>query len=69
MIDPNELKTLQGALENLALVNLPSSMVSHYWPALDINQETVVCLRSCLLKPEHLEWIDEIGAMLEDVAG
>ena len=26
------------------------------------------CLRSCLLKPEHLEWIDEIGAILDDVA-
>ena len=53
---------------HLALVNLPSSIVSHYWPALEINQETVVCLRSCLLKPEHLDWIDEIGAILDDVA-
>lgn len=53
---------------HLALVNMPSSIVSHYWPELEINQETVVCLRSCLLKPEHLEWIDKIGEILDEVA-
>ena len=53
---------------HLALVNLPSTIVSHYWPGLEINRETVVCLRSCLLKPEHLDWIDEIGSILDDVA-
>ena len=53
---------------HLALVNLPSAIVSHYWSALEINRETVVCLRSCLLKPEHLDWIDEIGAILDDAA-
>ena len=53
---------------HLALVNLPAEIVSHYWPALEINQETVACLRSCLLKPEHLDWIGEIGAILDDVA-
>jgi len=53
---------------HLALVNLPSSMVSRYWPALDINEQNVTCLRSCLLKPEHLDWLDEIGQILDDVA-
>jgi len=53
---------------HLALVNIPSSIVSHYWPELEINQETVACLRSCLLKPEHLDWIGKIGEILEDVA-
>lgn len=53
---------------HLALVNLPASLVGHYWPALELNQDTVVCLRSCLLKPEHLDWIDEICRILEDVA-
>ncbi|MCH8335575.1 MAG: hypothetical protein IIC61_06745 [Proteobacteria bacterium] len=47
---------------------MPSAIVSHYWPELEINQESVACLRSCLLKPEHLEWIDEIGAILDEVA-
>lgn len=53
---------------HLALVKLPAAIVSHYWPALEINQESVACLRSCLMKPEHLDWIDEIGAILDDVA-
>jgi hypothetical protein len=53
---------------HLALVNIPSAIVSHYWPELEINRDTVACLRSCLLKPEHLDWIDKIGAILDDVA-
>ena len=53
---------------HLALVNIPASIVSHYWPELDINRDSVACLRSCLLKPEHLEWIDKIGEILDEVA-
>ena len=53
---------------HLALVNLPASIVSHFWSELDINCETVACLRSCLLKPEHLDWVDKIGEILDDVA-
>jgi glutamate/tyrosine decarboxylase-like PLP-dependent enzyme len=53
---------------HLALVNIPASIVSHFWPELDINCETVACLRSCLLKPEHLDWVDKIGEILDDVA-
>jgi len=53
---------------HLALVNIPSSIVSHYWPELEINRESVACLRSCLLKPEHLDWIGKIGEILDDVA-
>jgi glutamate/tyrosine decarboxylase-like PLP-dependent enzyme len=52
---------------HLALVNIPSSIVSHYWPQLNLNRDTVACLRSCLLKPEHLAWIDSIGGILDDV--
>ncbi len=53
---------------HLALVKIPSSVVSHYWPELTINADNVVCLRSCLMKPEHLDWVDEISAILDDVA-
>jgi glutamate/tyrosine decarboxylase-like PLP-dependent enzyme len=52
---------------HLALVNIPSAIVSHYWPELEINRDTVACLRSCLMKPEHLEWVDEIAGILSDV--
>ncbi len=53
---------------HLALVNIPSAIVAHYWPELELNRESVTCLRSCLLKPEHLDWIDRIAGILEDVA-
>lgn len=53
---------------HLALVNIPSTIASYYWPELEINQETVACLRSCLMKPEHLDWIGKIGEILDDVA-
>jgi glutamate/tyrosine decarboxylase-like PLP-dependent enzyme len=52
---------------HLALVNIPSSIVSHYWPQLVLNRDTVACLRSCLMKPEHLDWIDKIAGILDDV--
>ena len=53
---------------HLALVSIPSSIVSHYWPELEINRDTVACLRSCLMKPEHLDWVNKIGEILDEVA-
>ena len=53
---------------HLALIELPVDMVRHYCPDLVENRDTVRLLRSCLMKPEHLEWIDEIWKLLEDAA-
>ncbi len=53
---------------HLALVNIPASIVAHYWPELEMNRDSVTCLRSCLLKPEHLDWTPKIAGILEDVA-
>jgi len=52
---------------HLALIDLPASMVSHWWPDLVLNRDTVTCLRSCLMKPEHLDQVDEICATLERI--
>ena len=52
---------------HLALIELPMSLVNHHWPELEANQETVSCLRSCLMKPEHLDWVDDICDVLESV--
>lgn len=52
---------------HLALVNIPADIVSHYWPQLHINRDSVACLRSCLMKPEHLEWTDRIVDILDEV--
>jgi glutamate/tyrosine decarboxylase-like PLP-dependent enzyme len=61
----------RAAHENLhlALIDLPPAMVGHYRPELGMNRATVTCLRSCLMKPEHLEWLDDIWATLGALAG
>lgn len=33
---------------------------------VDVNSETVTCLRSCLLKPEHKDWLEEIWERISD---
>jgi glutamate/tyrosine decarboxylase-like PLP-dependent enzyme len=53
---------------HLALIELPAQMVKHYWPELDGEEETITCLRSCLMKPEHIDWIDRIVSILEESA-
>ncbi len=53
---------------HLALIELPISLIHHYWPELEANQDTVTCLRSVLMKPEHLDWVDDIFGELERVS-
>ena len=50
---------------HLALIQLPAA----YFPTLAADrsgdQETVLCLRSVLMKPEHREWLKQILAKLD----
>ena len=48
----------------LALIELPVPLVRAWWPDLEDNAATVTCLRSCLMKPEHLDWIDDLWEVL-----
>ncbi|HEY8715727.1 MAG TPA: aminotransferase class I/II-fold pyridoxal phosphate-dependent enzyme [Candidatus Acidoferrum sp.] len=53
---------------HLAVVELPLSL----WPAaaatLKQDRETMRCLRSVLMKPEHLAWVEEIWSRLQAAA-
>ena len=50
---------------HLALANLPISFFpTDAWPQTEQNK-TVTCLRSVLMKPEHLSWLDQIWERLE----
>jgi hypothetical protein len=49
---------------HLALTRLDPAMVAHHWPHLG-GQGDVTCLRCCLMKPEHLEWLDALWALVE----
>jgi tyrosine decarboxylase/aspartate 1-decarboxylase len=49
---------------HLATLKLPSSLLKQIWSDVDFDQEYVTCLRTCLMKPEHLDWLERIWAKL-----
>jgi len=51
---------------HLALFSYPSVLLRDTWPGVAFEGETVSCLRSCLMKPEHLEWGDRIWQLLSE---
>ncbi|MCZ6832010.1 MAG: aminotransferase class I/II-fold pyridoxal phosphate-dependent enzyme [Gammaproteobacteria bacterium] len=52
---------------HLALIKLPASLLAAHWPAVTFDSDTVTCLRSCLMKPEHLDWLDRIWEIYKSV--
>jgi tyrosine decarboxylase/aspartate 1-decarboxylase len=46
---------------HLALANLPVEFFPGLWPE---GEGVVTCLRSCLMKPEHADWLDPIWTRL-----
>ncbi|MFC1643128.1 pyridoxal phosphate-dependent decarboxylase family protein [Myxococcota bacterium] len=52
---------------HLALMKLPSSLLKDCWPAVHFDQNEVTCLRSCLMKPEHLDWVERIWSIYKSV--
>jgi tyrosine decarboxylase/aspartate 1-decarboxylase len=45
---------------HMAKANLPRALFEAHWPDLEWDQDFVTCLRTCLMKPEHLDWMDKI---------
>jgi glutamate/tyrosine decarboxylase-like PLP-dependent enzyme len=58
-----------AAAENvhLATFKYPTRLLEDDWKDVDLDRPYVTCLRSCLMKPEHLDWIDRIWAILDQV--
>jgi len=54
---------------HLALIELPIEFARKYVPMIEPDVESIVCLRSVLMKPEHEDWIDRITELLETSAG
>ena len=50
---------------HLALVELPTDIVRDYAPDIESNSDTMTCLRSVLMKPEHEDWIERLTELLE----
>ena len=53
---------------HLALIELPAETLRTYAPEIRSTTDTVTCLRSVLMKPEHGDWIDQIVSILENEA-
>jgi glutamate/tyrosine decarboxylase-like PLP-dependent enzyme len=50
---------------HLALAELPTAFFAREAPDMAADQPTVTCLRSVLMKPEHLNWVDAIWERLD----
>jgi hypothetical protein len=48
---------------HLALVSLPLHLID--LQQMDRDRDTIICLRSVLMKPEHREWVDRIWTILD----
>ena len=53
---------------HLATFSYPSKQLETLWPDVEFDQENVTCLRSCLIKPEHVEWVDKIWNILDEIS-
>ena len=60
----------EAASENLHLATFkyPARLLKDIWENIDFDIEYVTCLRSCLMKPEHLDWIEQIWKLLDKTA-
>jgi hypothetical protein len=50
---------------HLALIRLPLKFIPLFAGESTSQQETVLCLRSVLMKPEHREWVSSILTILD----
>lgn len=53
---------------HLAMVKLPISLFKNKWSNNKNEARTVMCLRSCLIKPQHYNIIDKIYKMIDETA-
>ncbi|HLK59349.1 MAG TPA: pyridoxal-dependent decarboxylase, partial [Chthonomonadaceae bacterium] len=52
---------------HLALAELPTELFDLEAAGMEADRNTIACLRSVLMKPEHLEWIGRIWDVLNTV--
>jgi len=53
---------------HLAVASFPADLLRQRWPDVLWDEDRVFCLRSCLMKPEHLDWVEMIWQILTRVA-
>jgi tyrosine decarboxylase / aspartate 1-decarboxylase len=50
---------------HLATFKYPVRLIKPAWKGVKLDDDYVTCLRSCLMKPEHLDWMDRIWQILD----
>ena len=50
---------------HLAVIELPTRIAAPWLDDMQVNTETITCLRSVLMKPEHANWSERIFDILE----
>jgi tyrosine decarboxylase/aspartate 1-decarboxylase len=53
---------------HMATFKYPTRLLKNTWKEIQFDNDYVTCLRSCLLKPEHLDWLDRIWEILDTAA-
>ncbi|MGA8221724.1 MAG: aminotransferase class I/II-fold pyridoxal phosphate-dependent enzyme [Candidatus Acidiferrales bacterium] len=53
---------------HLALIRLPARFFVAGSGAFETDRDTVLCLRSVLMKPEHLDWVPRLYKLLSEAA-
>jgi hypothetical protein len=54
---------------HLALARFPRTMAEPAAAVQQWDEDELVCLRACVMKPEHRDWMPEILNRLRDAAG
>lgn len=51
---------------HLSLVDLPASMLRQRWSGVRFDESKITCVRTCLMKPEHLRWEEAIWQIISE---
>jgi len=53
---------------HLAMAEIPTAFFGDPWERANRDRSALTCLRTVLMKPEHLDWLDRIWAILDETA-
>jgi glutamate/tyrosine decarboxylase-like PLP-dependent enzyme len=53
---------------HMAVARFPASLLGQVWPDMDWDSDHISCLRCCLMKPQHKQWMDRIWTELDRCA-
>jgi glutamate/tyrosine decarboxylase-like PLP-dependent enzyme len=52
---------------HLALFKFQTNSLDDSWGDVTFDSDSVTCMRSCLMKPEHEQWMDQIWMLIDQI--